>query len=61
MQKEINIEDIEDLIVEEDNDRNGTEIKKNLNEEFERNVERRFLDIKINDELKKEGRRELKQ
>ena len=60
MQKEINIEDIEDLIVEEDNDRNGTEIKKNLNEEFERNVERRFLDIKINDELKKEGRDDLK-
>ena len=60
MQKEINIEDIEDLIVEEDNDRNGAEIKKNLNEEFDRNVERRFLDIKIDDELKKEGRDNLK-
>ncbi len=60
MQKEINIEDIEDLIVEEDNDRNGAEIKKNLNEEFNRNVESRFLDIKSNDELKKEGRDDLK-
>ena len=60
MQKEINIEDIEDLIVEEDNDRNGAEIKKNLNEEFDRNVERRFLDIKIEDELKKERRDNLK-
>ena len=60
MQKEINIEDIEDLIVEEDNDRNGAEIKKNLNEEFDRNVERRFLDIKIDDELKKEERDDMK-